>query len=99
MGEIKFNDKELLQEAILLWSGFGNSPMPKRNDNDVLTKYGEAKGNLLLKEIQFCDESFYESKAYLNSSSLQEMHSDSMKEFQNKFPELPIGISEALAWC
>lgn len=86
-------------EAILVWSGWGRSSWPSRNDELVAKCFGRETAATLLPLIRQLEDEFYASDARHTAADLAEMASISSQQFVAKYPELPDDAVRALAWC
>ena len=89
----------LLTEAVVLWTGWGNNPTPKR-DNLALTKrFGPEASSRLLPIVKSIEKEFYKSEAWKVAKDLTEMSRMAIADFKKNHPEIPDAILQAFAWC
>jgi hypothetical protein len=88
-----------LTEAIVLWSGRGESSWPRR-ETDVLTAwYGQDVGRELAQKVLQLANEFYGSDARLVEGDLVAMGELAAAQFRARHPEIGEAGVEALAWC
>ena len=90
--------KELC-DAIVLWSGWGTSSFPSRDERRVLDYFGEEAGAGLLAIIKQLETDFYETQAHQTTAGLAEMGRLACEDFRLKHPEADDVIVKTLAWC
>ena len=88
-----------LGEAVLVWSGWGETSYPVRDERLVLLHFGSTIGNQLLPLLRALVDDFYSSDARLRALNLVEMARLSEDEFARKHPCLSRESVRALAWC
>jgi hypothetical protein len=98
---VKMTPKEWLRvgEAIVVWSGWGRSSWPARNDEALTNHFGRDVAAKLLPIIRELEDDFYLSDARNTASDLAEMASIASQQFMTKHPDLPEDAVRALAWC
>jgi hypothetical protein len=89
----------VLADAVNLWTGFGSSVLPCRNDNLLIDRFGFDIAQGLINIINYLKIDFYSSKANIIASGLKEMGELSINDFNKKYPDLPNSIGKAFAWC
>jgi hypothetical protein len=87
-----------LKEAVLIWSGYGDSNFPRRDSMMVQRRFG-SDANKWISTINFLVDDFYETEAERTAEDISEMWSISVADFKSKFPDAPDEITKALAWC
>lgn len=88
-----------LIEAVRLWTGWGESRIPSRDDARLVDRVGEEAASQLLPLVKTLEADFYSSNARLVASNLQEMHEMASADFRQKHPMVADEIVEAFAWC
>jgi len=88
-----------LIEAVRLWTGWGRTTMPSRDDAMLERVLGSAKAARLLPLIKSLEADFYSTDARLTAANLQEMSRLSGEDFKRKHPTVAGEIVEAFAWC
>jgi hypothetical protein len=86
-------------EAVQLWTGWGQSMAPSRNDKRLMARFGEDVAARLLPLIKSLEDDFYSSDARLVAANLQEMEKLASERFKEKHPGIADEIVKALAWC
>jgi hypothetical protein len=99
MDQINPSEIPLIIEAVLLWTGWGKSPSPKRDDQALLTRFGSETGAKLLSIAKALEKEYYMSEAWKVAANLQEMGKMATEEFKKNHPDIPDKILQAFAWC
>ena len=99
MVEINNLSSPQLVEAVRLWTGWGQSVMPNRNDKRVVDRFGEEDAAKLLPLIKSLEDDFYASDAQLVAANLQEMEKLASEHFTRNHPTVAKEIVKAFAWC
>ena len=86
-------------EAVLVWTGWGQHPSPRRNDASVVDHFGAEVASSLLPIIQSLEHDFYSSDARFVAADIQEMERLSAEQFRQKYPNISEKIVKAFAWC
>ncbi|HEX3627105.1 MAG TPA: hypothetical protein VH280_16975 [Verrucomicrobiae bacterium] len=89
----------LIVEAVLLWTGKGKSPCPRRDEQALRTRFGSEIATKLLSVIKSLEKEYYMSEAWKVASNLQDMGRMATEEFKKNHPDIPDRILEAFAWC
>ncbi|MEV8504609.1 hypothetical protein AB0368_07225 [Actinoplanes sp. NPDC051475] len=92
-------DNELLTRAIVVWTGRGRNPWPERDDEAVVTAFGDELGLDLLARVRTLADDFYNSKANVEAPDISAMGKQAAAEFHAKHPEIGEDAVRALAWC
>ena len=90
---------ELLTRAIVVWTGWGRSPSPARNEDAVLAAFGSEQGLDLLPRVRALEDEFYDSNASNEAPDLVTMGMQAAAEFSEKHPEVGEEGVRAFAWC
>lgn len=93
----KWQDPEL-SEAILIWTGHGESISPLRDRSIIEQRFGSNANNWMTLIESLVDE-FYKTNANLEAENMQEMWESAIADFDKKYPDAPKEITAALAWC
>jgi hypothetical protein len=88
-----------LIEAVLVWTGWGRSIAPSRDDARLANQFGGEVAAQLLSLIKSLEEDFYSSDARLVAANLQEMEKLASEQFKRKHPTVADEIVKAFAWC
>lgn len=99
MVKIDASDLPLLIEAVHIWTGWGRSATPRRDDSLLVNHFGSEIISKLSPLIKSLENEFYTSEAWKIAASLQEMDKIAAEDFKNKHPEIPNQIIQAFAWC
>jgi hypothetical protein len=97
--EIGNLDSSQLVEAIIVWTGWGRSAMPRRDDSLLASHFGDEVAAKLLLVIKSLEDDFYSSDARFVAADLQEMGRLSAEQFKRKHPTIADEIVKAFAWC
>ncbi len=92
------NSPQLI-EAVRLWTGWGESVMPSRDDRRLANHFGDEVAAKLLPLIKSLEGDFYASDASLVAANLQEMEKLSSEHFKQRHPAVADEIVKAFAWC
>jgi hypothetical protein len=92
-------DAELLSAAIVVWTGWGRTSWPARDERFVAEAFGAEHAAVLLAEIRQLEDDFYSSDARFISEDLGEMGKRAAVQFRSRHPELAEEAVRALAWC
>jgi hypothetical protein len=87
-----------LVEAVLVWTGYGKSPAPRRDRLVIEQRFGSNAAKWIAAIESLVDD-FYDSKANLEAADLQEMWTMAISDFKEKHHDVPDTIVKALAWC
>jgi len=95
---INLNSPQLV-EAVRIWTGWGITATPSRDDARVRRHFGDAAASTILPLLKSLEDDFYSSDARLVASSLQEMEKLSSRHFKQKYPDVADEIVKAFARC
>jgi len=93
------SDLPELVDAFRIWSGWGQSSWPTRDDSRLRSRLGTDHAERLLLTIKKLEADFYLSNAYLRGTDLAEVEQLAKAEFLGFHPEVPEDIARILAWC
>lgn len=99
MDEIAQLGADLVREAVLVWTGWKQTPKPVRDDAMLTDRFGEELALELVPLIRRLQSEFYESDAYNRVEELDEMGEEAARRFRALHPELSDEVAEAFAWC
>ena len=88
-----------LIDAVRIWSSWGESSWPNRDDSRLRSRVEITKAERLLPIIKKLESDFYLSDAHLKASSLAEMGELAKAQFQRLNPDVPEEILEVFVWC
>lgn len=92
-------DPGRLSEAIVIWTGWGDSAWPIRDETRVVDAFGGDLALDLLPAIRRAEEEFYESDARYTVEDLARMGDAAVERFRRAHPEIRDDALRALAWC
>jgi hypothetical protein len=98
-GKAPEDDADVISAAMVLWTGWGESSWPSRDDDRVVSRYGEDLALALLPVLRGLATDFYASDAKDTASGLQEMGDAAAAQFRTRHPEISEAAVQALAWC
>jgi hypothetical protein len=99
MASFSGNAHALLTEAFAVWTGKGVSPIPKRNDERLVTYFGAKVAQDLLPIIKSLEKDFYAAGKENISRDLNEMIDAASATFRRMHPEIPEDVVKILDWC
>ncbi len=99
MEKMTLEQLQRVGEAIVVWSGWGRSAHPLRDEELLVAQFGKDLAAELLPLIRELENDFYLSDARHTAANLAEMASVSAAQFTKKHPGLPANAVRALAWC
>jgi hypothetical protein len=88
-----------LSEAVVLWTGFHESPFPVRDEQRLVRRFGSEVAATLVPAILNLRADFFESDAALHEASLGEAGRKAADQFARLHPEISETAVQALAWC
>jgi hypothetical protein len=88
-----------ISEALVVWTGWGSSNRPVRDEMRLVAAYGEDRARDLMPIVRHLKDEFYESDARFTVADLAEMGDKAAARFRNLHPELTPEAIESLAWC
>ena len=99
MVEVDPSEFPLLSEAVVVWTGWGRTSMPSRDDSLLVGRLGVELAAKLGPVIKALQEDFYSSNACSVAADLPEMRRLAVQDFKAKYPQIPDEIAQAFAWC
>lgn len=99
MEAVKAHDPETISEAIVMWTGWGDTAWPARDDQRLVDRFGSDARADLLPVVRQLEAEFYESDAHLTARDLVAMGMEAGDLFQRLHPELSRDAVRALVWC
>lgn len=88
-----------LTRAVVLWTGRGRTSWPARDDQIIITRYGDPGGRLVLAQLRDLESDFYLSKAHESVPGLSSMGDQAAAEFRQLHPEVEEEAVLAFRWC
>lgn len=92
-------DPALLSSAIVIWTGWGETPWPARDETRLVERYGAGAAATLLPRIRELEDEFYASDARFIAADLKQMADLAEARFRELHPELSEEAIRALSWC
>ena len=99
MVERDASEFRLLVEAALIWTGWGRTAIPRRDDALLVDRFGCEAACRLLASLKSLEKEFYSSDAWTVAADIQEMGRIAAESFKSKHPEIPDEIVRAFVWC
>ena len=88
-----------INEAIVLYTGFGRSPFPRARTNDLVTRFGAEQGADLKQRIAaLLEELQQQPLAAPEKRSKKSVTERAIEQLQPRHPELDDSGLKALAW-
>lgn len=91
-------DPDRLSEALVIWTGFGETPAPDVSDARLARRLGAAEAARLLPRLRSLLTEFYDSDASRFTKDVAGMAALAAAPFADRHPELSDMAIEALAW-
>lgn len=88
-----------LSEAVVVWTGFGETARPARDEERIVRMYGSEAAATLVPAIRRLEDAFYESDAWRHEASLVQVGHKASDRFVVLHPEISDEAVKALAWC
>jgi hypothetical protein len=92
-------DLSHLSEAVIIWTGWGETSSPDRDDERVVRHFGPLVAAELIPRIVDLEQDFYQSDARHTVADLKEMGDTAARQSRARHPELSEDAVQALAWC
>ena len=89
---------ETLAKAVVVWTGYGVTAHPERDENRVVEQFGAEAAGELMPLINALEDDFYGSTAHQTVHGLNEMVAQAANEFRVRHPEISEAVVDALAW-
>ena len=87
-----------INEALVLYTGFGSSPFPRAQTPQLVARFGEAEGVVLKQRILSLLEELQQPVDSMEKRSRKSLTERAIEQLHPKHPELdPEGL-KALAW-
>lgn len=88
-----------LSQAIIAWTGWGQTPYPRRDEARVAECLGKDVAVALMPFVKRLENEFYASDAAHRGADLKALGDSAAAEFRVAHPELSSDAVDALAWC
>lgn len=85
--------------AMVVWSGYGSTPMPARDEGRVVDVFGPKRSTELMPLVLGLYDDFYDTDAALTEATLVAVGEKASADFKRRHPEIPDEAVEALVWC
>lgn len=85
--------------AVVIWTGYGHSSWPARDENRLVLEFGPELAADLVPRVRRLEVDFYRSDAYLTAPDLGTMAAEASEAFRALHPEISDDAVAALAWC
>jgi hypothetical protein len=92
-------DAKLVSDAIVVWTGWGRTSWPTRDETQLVEHFGAEKASDLMWTVSRLEAEFYESDAHLTVADLVDVGHVAAARFRGSHPELTDDAVEALTWC
>ena len=92
-------DASLVSAGIVVWTGWGQSASPARDEARLVERFGASIAADLLPRIRELEDDFYASNARFIFSNLAEMGDVAAGQFRESHPETSDDAIRALTWC
>lgn len=93
------SSSQAVSKAIVIWSGWGETAYPARDEGRLRRAVGEAEAQHLIPRIREIESEFYATNARFVAADLTEMGNLATSDFRRKRTDLSAEAVEALAWC
>ena len=88
-----------ISEAVVVWTGYGSTASPRRDERAFVEAFGDEGALDLLLMVRRLEKEFYASDARHTAPGLKEMGDAAAAQFRALHPELSQDAIRALAWC
>ena len=92
-------DANRVSDAIVVWTGWGRTSWPRRDEAQLVEHFGADKAPDLMRTVSRLVAEFYESDAHLTVADLVEVGNAAAARFRGSHPELTDDAVDALTWC
>jgi hypothetical protein len=88
-----------LATALIVWTGWGLTAWPQRDEQRLASFLGAAAAAELLPQLRKLQDDFYASDARYTAPDLAAMGRMAADDFRALHPEISNDAIEALTWC
>jgi hypothetical protein len=81
-------DADEVSDAVLVWSGYGETSWAARDEGPLVARYGEHRALDLLPLVKTLECEFYESDAYRTEADLAAVGRKAARQFRLAHPEV-----------
>lgn len=92
-------DPTLVSTGIIVWTGWGQTTWPARDEARLVERFGAQTAADLLPRIRELEDDFYASDARFTVADLAEMGNVAAEHFRKVHPEISDNAVLAFAWC
>lgn len=92
-------DGGVISEAVVVWTGFGQTPSPDRDLQRLVGHFGPEVATEVVPQLRALEDDFYSSAASHDIADLAEATESAASEFRERHPGLSEDAVRALAWC
>lgn len=92
-------ESDQVSTAIIVWTGWGRSSWPTRENDAVTRKFGHAQGSEILDRVLELANDFDRSSARFEYEDLTSMGQHAAADFRARHPDIGEDAVRALAWC
>ena len=96
---VAVTDPDLMSHAIVVWTGWGHTSWPARDERRLVERYGDQVAAHLVVVLRALETEFYASDARHTVADLADMGAVAAARFQSIHPELSAAAVRALTWC
>jgi hypothetical protein len=99
VSEVDPLDAAELSAALIVWTGWGQTPWPQRDEQRLTHQFGTDATADLLPQLRKLEDDFYATDARLVAPDLETMARIAADEFRRLHPEISDDAVQALTWC
>jgi hypothetical protein len=92
-------DPAQLSTALIIWTGFGQTPRPQRDEERLARHIGTHATIKLMPQLRKLEDDFYATSARQTAPDLPAMGRQASEDFRRHHPEISAEAVNALAWC
>jgi hypothetical protein len=92
-------DPAQLSTALIIWTGFGQTPWPQRDEERLVRHIGADAAIELMPQLRKLEDDFYATSAWQTAPDLPAMDRQASEDFKRNHPEISDEAVNALAWC
>ena len=93
------NHPSRISSAIVVWTGWGETAWPVRDDGRVVARFGEVEAMRLMESVRVWAADFFASDADVRVAELAAMGKQAEEDFRLRHPEASDDAVRALGWC
>ena len=92
-------DNRYIGAAVVVWTGFGSTAWPAREESRVADVFGADEALGLMPHVRQWVDDFYETDAASTQPTPEAMARKASLDFKQRHPDAPDEAVEALSWC